>query len=264
MRTIFVPGQSIRRRRRWTPPGFAGIQFDATTTSGYETSQTVYSWSHTSTGSNRYLLVGISMLSVAGSSVSSVVMGPGTDDLAFTFLGARASASGAVRVEMWGLKAPLTGANTIQVTLSAALDSIANAISFRNVNQTSPVEGINSDSATNVGAADATVDVTTVADSDWGVDVVATSDTSITVGAGQTSRENVTGTLGSGGMSTEGPKSPAGAVTMSWTNVGALATWSILALGLRPAAAANLGRTTYNTRSHRLGVASGVNFRVAY
>lgn len=211
----------------------AGIQFDAASNSGYQTAQSTYSWSHTCTGSNRYLTVGISMLSVAGSSVLSITY----NSVVLSLIKAQSSAAGAVRSELWGLVAPATGSNTIAVTLSTGLDSIGGADSYTSVEQTTPYEAANSATATNVGAADATVDVITVADNNWVIDNVATDDTAITVGAGQTSRNNVTGTLGSGAMSTEGPKTPAGTVTMSWTNVDALKTWAIVAAGLRPVAA---------------------------
>lgn len=216
---------------------FPGISVDASSNSGYQTSQSTYTWNHTCTGADRYLRVGISMLSVLGSSVSSITY----NGIAMSLLRAKASASGAVRAEMWELIAPATGTNTIAVTLSTALDSIGTAVSFNGVHQTSPSEASNDASATNVGAADATVNVTTVADNAWVSDVVASDDTAITVGAGQTQRANITGTLGSGAESTEGPKSPAGSVTMSWSNVGALATWTIVAAAIRPTAASTLG-----------------------
>lgn len=211
------------------PLAAGGIAFDAASNSGYQTAAATYTWNHTCTGSNRWLAVGISMLSVAGSSVSSITY----NGVALSLIDARASVSGAVRAELWGLANPASGTNTISVTLSAALDSIGNATSLVNVNQSLPTEAANDASATNVGAADATVDVTTVTDQDWVIDCVASSDTSITVSAGQTQRGNVTGTLGSGAMSTEGPKTPAGAVTMSWTNVGAAQTWTTVAVGVR-------------------------------
>ena len=228
-----------------------GIAFDATTNSGYQTASASYSWSHTCAGADRYLIVAISMLSVVGSSVSGITY----NGVAMSLLRARASGAGAVRSEMWGLVAPATGSNTIAVTLSAALDSIGSACSFTGVHQTSPTEGANDASATNVGAADATVDVTTVADNDWVVDNVASSDTAITVGAGQISRANTTGALGSGALSTEGPKTPAGSVTMSWADVGALATWTTVAIALRPTLAASLisaVRAMFNYRRRRV------------
>jgi hypothetical protein len=120
------------------------------------------------------------------------------------------------------------------VTLSTGLDSVAGAISLTNTNVLASTEATNDNSATNVGAADATVAITTVADNDWIVSVVATDDTAIT--AGQTERANVSGTLGSGGMSSFGPQTPAGAKTMNWTNVGALATWSIVGVAIKAAA----------------------------
>lgn len=205
------------------------IDFDAASNSTYKTASASYSWSHVCTGDSRVLYVGISMLSVGGSSVTGITY----NSVAMTFKGAIASVSGAVRTEIWELVAPASGSNSIAVTLSGALDSIGNACSFSQVHQTIPSEALNTASATNVGAADATVDVTTVADMDWVVDNVATNDTAITVGAGQTSRNNVTGTLGSGAMSTEGPKTPAGSVTMNWTSVGAAQTWSTVAIGVR-------------------------------
>lgn len=211
----------------------AGIAFDAASNSGYQAASSGYTWSHTCTGSDRYLTVGIAMLSLA-----QTVTGITYNSVAMTFLGAQNSVSGAARVELWGLIAPSTGSNTISVTLSGSIASAGCASSYTGVHQSVPTEAFNSAQATNVGAADATVNVTTVADNDWVVDMVATDDTAITVGSGNTSRGNVTGVGGSGAMGdNNAAKTPAGSVTMSWTNVGALATWSIAAIALRPIAA---------------------------
>lgn len=210
--------------------GFNGIQFDAASNSGYKTASSSYTWSHTCTGRNTYLLVGVSMLSVAGSSVSSITY----NSVAMTFLGARASVSGAVRIELWGLVNPSSGSNTVAVTLSASLDSAAGAVSYIGVHQTLSTEGFASDSATNVGAADATVNVTTIATNDWVIGAVATDDTAITADNG-TSRWNVTGTLGSGaGSDSDIPWDPPDVVTTSWVDVGALATWSTAGIAIRP------------------------------
>lgn len=212
-----------------------GIQFDTASNSGYQAAASTYNWNHTCTGADRYLVVGVSMLSLA-----QTVTGITYNSVAMTFLGSRNSVSGAARIEQWGLVAPSTGTNPIAVTLSGAIASAGNASSYTGVHQTSPTEAFNSAQATNVGAADATVNITTVADNDWVVDTVATDDTAITVGAGQTQTGNVTGAGGSGAMSYEGPKTPAGAVTMSWTDVAALATWTTGGIALRPVAASSL------------------------
>lgn len=223
------------RRRHGRLAAVAGIAFDAASNSGYQAASSSYSWSHTCTGSNRYLTVGISMLSLA-----QTVTGITYNSVSLSLLGVRASVSGAARVELWGLVAPATGSNTIAVTLSGAIASAGNASSYTGVHQTSPTEAFNSAQATNVGAADATVDVTTVADNAWAVDIVCTDDTAITVGAGQTQTGNVTGAGGSGAMSYEGPKTPAGVITMSWTDVAGLATWAIGSIALRPVAGVDL------------------------
>lgn len=219
------------RLRRW----MGGIQFDAASNSGYQAASSTFTWSHTCTGANRYLTVGVSMLSVA-QSVSSITY----SGVAMTLIGTRSSVSGAARVELWGLIAPATGTNDIVVTLTGAIAWAGNASSYTGIHQDSPIEAFSSAQATNVGAADATVDVTTVADNDWCVDILATDDAAVTAGAGQTATGNVSGVGGSGTMSYEGPKTPSGAVTMSWTNVGALATWAIGSVALRPVAAVSL------------------------
>lgn len=216
---------------------YIGIGFDASSNSGYQAAQSSYSWSHTCTGNNRYLLVGISMLSLA-----QTVSGITYNSVALTFLGAKSSITGAARVELWGLVAPSTGSNTIAVTLTGSIASAGNASSYADVNQSLSTEAFNSNQATNIGAADATVTVTTVADNDWCVDILATDDTAVTVGAGQTQTGNVSGAGGSSAMSYKGPKTPAGTVTMSWTNVGALATWATGSIALRPTTAS--GATT--------------------
>lgn len=225
-----------------------GIFFDAASNSGYQAAQSSYSWNHTCTGSNRYLVVGIAMLSLAQSVTSITYAG---QDL--RLIGVRASITGACRVEMWGIIAPATGSNTIAVTLSGSIASAGCASSYIGVHQSSPIEGFNTAQATNVGAADATVDVTTVADLGMVVDIVATDDGSITVGAGQTQRANVTGAGGSGAMSNEGPKTPAGAVTMSWTNVGAAQTWATAAVALRPMVASGLASKIFRKTLSSLG-----------
>lgn len=227
----------------------SGIAFDAASNSTYQAASSSYSWSHTCTGANRYLVVGVGMLSVA-QSVSSITY----NSVALTLLGVQSSLTGAARVELWGLVAPATGSNTIAVTLTGAIASAGAAASYTGVHQSFSTEGFNSAQATNVGAADATVNVTTVADNDWVVDIVATDDTAITVGAGQTSRNNVTGAGGSAADSDEGPKTPAGSVTMSWTNIAALATWSIGAIALRPIAASGLSSARINNSLMMMGI----------
>lgn len=212
-----------------------GIQFDAASNSGYQAAASSYSWSHTCTGADRFLAVDVSMLS-AGQTVSGITY----NGVALSFIGARSTVSSVGRIECWGLIAPATGSNTIAVTLSGAIASAGAAVSYTGVNQTTAVEAFNSNQATNVGAADATVTITTIADQDWVHATIATNDASVT--AGQTTRNNVTGAGGSGADEDTGPLAAATGQAMTYTGVGALSTWAIGGYGIRPVSAS----TTYS------------------
>lgn len=217
-----------------------GITLDAASNSGYQAAQSTYTFNRTVAGSNRYLVVDVAILS-AGQTVTSVVDDSGGGNVNMTFIGAQNTVTSFGRIETWGLIAPATGTKSIQVNLSSTVISATSAVSYNGVHQTSPIEGFNSAQATNVGATDATVSITSVADNCWIHAAIATSDGSIT--ANQTSRNNVTGAGGSGAdEDNNAAVTPAGATTMSYTGVGALATWTIDGVALRPIAASNLGR----------------------
>lgn len=134
-------------------------------------------------------------------------------------------------VELWALANPTTAIGSVTLTLSSVLDSVATSISFEGVKQVVSNEGVTGANGT---GGDATVNITTVSDTSWVIDGVVTGDTAITVGPGQVQRSNVSGSLGSAGMSTEGPITPAGTVTMSWTDIG-LQPWAIASMYIKPA-----------------------------
>lgn len=207
-------------------PGTVAI--DATSNSGYQAAASTYSWGHTCAGTDRYLAVDVGVLSVPGTTVTGITY----NGVALSFIGAKSTVSGAGRVECWGLANPASGSNMIAVTLSASVASAGVAASYVGVDQTTPAEGFNSAQATNVGAADATVTVTTSTDNDWVHGAVATDDTAVT--AGQTARNNVTGVGGSvANEDTDGFVHPAGTQAASYTGVGALATWAVAGYGVR-------------------------------
>lgn len=236
-------------RKWWT--GVSGIAFDAAANSGYQAAASTYTFNRTITGTNTFLAVDVSLLS-AGQTVTSVIDDFGGANTSLVFIGAQSTVSSVGRIECWGLAGAATGTKTIQVNLSGSIASAAVAASYTNVHQTVPTEAFNSAQATNVGAADATVNVTTVADNCWVHGAVATNDTAIT--ANQTSRNNVTGAGGSGANEdNNAPKTPAGIVTMSYTNVDALATWAIGGYAIRPVDASGLAAAYRSFRS-MLGV----------
>lgn len=223
---------------RWSDLFQVGIAFDAAANSGYQAASNSYTFNRTCSGNNRYLTVDIALLS-AGQTVTSVVDDNGGGNVQMVFLGARSTVTSFGRIECWGLVAPAVGTKQIQVNLSGSIASSAVAVSYTGVHQTSPVEALNTNQATNVGAADATVTVTPVTDNCWIHAAVATDDTAIT--ANQTSRNNVTGAGGSGADEDTGPITPAAATAMSYSNVAALATWAIAGYALRPKEASSLG-----------------------
>lgn len=216
----------------------AGITFDAASNSGDQAASANYTFNRTVTQANPYLSVNVELLTVTGATVTSVTDDDGGGNNALTFIGARSTVTGAGRVECWGLAGPVSGTKAIRVILSASIESVSTAQIHGGVNQTSPIEAFNSNQATNVGAANATVTVTPVSDNCWVIAACVANDTAIT--AGQTSRNNVSGTLGSGADEDSGLIHPATATTMTYS-VGASKTWAIAGYAIRPVADANLG-----------------------
>ena len=203
------------------------IAFDAASNSGYQAAVSSFSWSHTNAGSSRVLFVTVSLLgtgSVSGITYNSVAM---------VNLGSATKTNGVLRTEVWYLVNPTNGTQTVAVTLSGVNTGSAHAISYSGAYQAGvPAAVVNTASGTgNPG----TVSVTTENDHQWVMGVIATTDTAIT--ASETQRANVTGALGSGAQSdTNADVTPAGAQSLSWTNVGVADTWAMSIIAIRPAA----------------------------
>lgn len=217
--------------RTWFVPVATGIAFDAASNSGALATVvgTTITWNHTCTGTNRYLAVDVGILS-AGASVVSVTY----NGVNLTIIKAQTTVTALGDVECWGLANPASGTNSIVVTISGSgLVAGGQAVSYTNVDQTVPTEAAAGNQATNVGATDATVSVTTITDQDWIHAAVIANDPTIT--ANQISRSNVTDGL-TNSLADEdfGPQSPA-AKTMGYTGVGAGVTWAIVGYGIRPA-----------------------------
>jgi len=224
-------------RRIWVSVAATGIAFGAASNSGDQAAASTYTFNRTVTGSNTYLAVNVELLTVTGATVTSVIDDSGGGNVALAFIGAKSTVTGAGRVEMWGLANPTAGTKSIQVNLSASIESVATAESYTGVHQTAPTEAFNSAQATNAGSAtDASVAITTVADNCWVVAACVANDTSIA--ANNTSRNNVAGTLGSGAdEDNNAAKTPAGSVTMGFTGMGITTTWAIAGYAIRPLAA---------------------------
>jgi len=185
-------------------------------------------WSHTiGSGSNRILIISVSNRD-GNKTVTSVTYG-GT---ALTQIGFQNGPGNQNRTSLWKLLAPPTGTASIVVTLSGSVNVVGGAVSFDNVDQTTPHGTFVSANGTSTTAS---VNVTSAAGEVVIDTATANGDAvSLTAGAGQTAQWNTgTGTAGGnvrGGGSTEGG---APAVTMSWT-LGASKPWSIGAVSLKP------------------------------
>lgn len=218
-------------------PAATGIAVDAAGNSGDQAAASSYSGSASWSGTNRLLAIDVSMLG-PGVTVSSMTYG----GAACTLVGALSTLTSFGRIEQWRIVssdsgAPAAGANTLAVTLSGSLEFTVEWASYTGVHQTVPVESFNSVQATNAGSAtDASVAITTIADNCWVHAGVVANDTSIA--AGNTTRNNIAGTLGSGANEDNGAaKTPAGSVTMSYSGMGITTTWAIAGYAIRPIAA---------------------------
>jgi len=210
------PSQKVGTRGRLsvaTPNGvvdttpFPPIVFDAA--SSAEGSGSVLSWTHTVTGLDTYLWVGIA--NNKKPVISATYAGE-----ALTFLDSEFSGKGSL--EVWYKVGPQTGANDIVVTTAASAITVAGATSWTGVHQVTPM-GTPVFEKHKSGNPSETI---TSAVGELIVDAIVSDGASglPTVGAPQTQRwnlQNATDTAFFGaGSSAQG----APAVTMSWTTDG--------------------------------------------
>ncbi len=202
-----------------------GIAVD-TVTSGTGTSSPI-TVSHTTLGTNRLMLVGISGAVSSGTvAVSGVTYG----GVALSLVGT-ATAAAYQKTWIYQLVAPATGTANVVVTFSTAPNTgaVVGVMTFTGVDQSVPLgtfAGANGTSAApsvNVSSASGELVFDTV-NHYW----------PLTVGANQTQRWNTgSGSIYGGGSSEPG----AATVTMSWTASGS-DTWAIGAVPIKPAALA--------------------------
>lgn len=187
------------------------LVFDAVSNAGRTTDGSYASrtWSHTCTGSDRVLVVGIVITD--GATVSSVTY----NGVNLTRVNGITQA-GYMTVEMWKLTAPSTGANNIVATFSTSVSQTqCGAVSFTggsgDINNSVTLGTTGGSPSSNVSSATGNIVI----------DVVCgqLKSNNPTEGAGQTSRWELSGAgTRSGACSTE---DGAGTVTMSWTGLGA-------------------------------------------
>ena len=198
------------------------LAFDATSnsTGGSVTSVT---WSHTTSGADRALIVGVSFWNGSTESITGVTYA-GT---AMTSIGSALSPNNE-RAQQWKLSNPATGANNVVVSFSSVVDAACGAVSFTGARQTTAsltgtqatATGTSTAPSVNVSSAPGEIVVDTLSSDVGDPD---------TVGAGQTERWNASSPEADGAGSTE---AGAATVTMSWT-LGASVPWALVGVGVK-------------------------------
>ena len=186
-------------------------------------------------GTNRLIVVNVSLRNSAGESVASVVSNVGG---ALTLKTSVEASATEARAELWYLIGPSTGVHVITVTFSADVRSIVSSHCYRNVHQSVPfgTAATASELAGSTGET-ATVDATSAV-GELVIDVLARVDIdAITAGAGQTEMVNTVTTDEIASLNIRAGVSRedgAATVTMSWALAGGLHSWALLAIGLKP------------------------------
>jgi uncharacterized repeat protein (TIGR01451 family) len=208
----------------------AAITFDAGSSVVSNTkTATSAAWLHTvGSGSNRILIVGVSIVDTTTNYVAGVNYG----GAALTRIGT-ISRGTLYLTEMWYLLSPNSGTNTITVNMSNGASITAGAASFAGVNLSSPLGSFVSANGNNNNP---TVDATTMA-GDMVIDTITVNGSRTgAVGTGQTVRWNPAAAGGGGWAKGAGSTELAtgGTATMSWTLNGK-SNWTIGAVPIHAA-----------------------------
>jgi len=214
------------------------VAVDSTST-GSTTGSTL-NISHTTSGSNRLMLVGVSIGEDFPPSVSSITY----DGSKLTSEGFVVSSDGGT-VEIFSLVAPSVGTFDVIVTLSGAGDANVGVMTFTDVDQTTPLGTFASASGDDTNG---TVAVSSAADElVFGVVTVNALDQNLVPGAGQTEQWDLfTGVESNGGASTE---AGAASVDMSWTWTDSTG-WAIGGISIKPVSSSIVATFQHNVSGY--------------
>lgn len=192
------------------------IAFDAATDGG-STTGTSLTFSHTCSGSNRILFVG-----VRGDTASDTITGVTYNGVAMTLIPSTKHNDGSNRwVYLFYLIAPATGANNVVVSSSSSVLINAAAVSYTGAKQSGVPDASTKNS--NASASSLATSLTTILDSCWTV-LVGVSNTSQAAGTGAT-RRTISGDTAFAMHDSNGGISPAGSTSMTITaNSGGINT----------------------------------------
>lgn len=203
--------------------------FDAST--GATITGSPATFSHTCTGSNLCLYVIVAGWYNAGDVTAVTYNGVALAKVADSGAG-----PGGDRAEIWRLKAPSTGANTVSVTMSAAPTARVQAVSYAGVDQTTP-EGAPATAAGNSAAPSVTV---TAAAADIVIDGIAwdgnaSNSGTMNASSGRTQIFNALANAEVEAVSRH--DTPAASQAMGWT-LALAANYALAAIGVKGVTAA--------------------------
>ncbi|MEQ9407984.1 MAG: cadherin domain-containing protein [Fuerstiella sp.] len=208
--------------------GLLNVTVDATSTGTSNGNNFLVS--HTTSGTDRLMLVGISINEASDESVTSVTY----NGVALSFVGA--SENGDARVEIWSLVNPNTGTHDVNIDFSGNTDgNTAGVMTFNGVDQATALGTFAPGAGGSGGTGSATVTSAAGELVFAAIAVDEVSDYDLVPGTGQTEHWDLLGGSDiNGGGST---KAGAASVPMSWTWSGSDA-WAVGGVSIKPANAA--------------------------
>jgi len=194
---------------------------------------------HTTAGTNRLMVVGVSM-NITNAATTGVV-GVTWNGAPLNFLGAHNDAGATRRVEMWSLLAPATGASSVVVTVNipAAVNIgvVAGVTTFTGVDQTVPMGSfVSADGAT---ATNSQLDVPSVINGMILDTLAIAGNRTVTIPNPQVSQWNAASSANAnpGVRATGTSRTGAPSVPISETFVGGTSNWSLGAVSINPSTA---------------------------
>jgi len=201
------------------------IAFDAANSGSSAGAQPSLTIATTVTGSNTY---GVVMASHDGSQTMNIT-GVTWNGVAMTNVNNLANVSSNSNTSLWVVANPTTGNVVISVSPNRQLYGIT--LSYTGANQTGQPDANNT---TSDSTSPYTISTTTVSDNDW-IICIARGGTTLNAGTNVTARSAPFSTIKAG--DTNGPITPAGATTQTWTDSGASAETALLTVALKPVSA---------------------------
>ncbi len=240
---------------RTASPGTNNIAFDATSTGG-GTTDSVFSWSHTTTASsNRLLLVTVKQQTGDSSGPSSITY----NGQNLTRKDEMEDCINSCNFEIWYLVNPSTGTNTVTVTYGSSAFRQFGATTFYNVDQTTPLGSVTS-SRDNSGTS-ASINVTTTSKQVVFDALAVTADSNPSVGSNQT--KTYTLANGSNSVSSSYKSATGTTTTMNWTYNSSF--WAYLAVPINVAADSSTNSLTSRLnidQNGNVGVGASSQFQV--